>query len=163
MKRILMAVAIILASSFAGKAHALGDKWGSERPAVWRSTRTSSSSPFTLITTGAVHLHAIIVDSPTVNQTSFVAVYNSTGGLGINVDTAAIVYTNATVEVLNFAVADDVIKLLNTQWPRENFYDINLSNGFVINKVGSASVTVLWDYLEPRMEEKMKAFVPYKP
>ena len=170
MKHIFVASAILLGLSLNG--FAMQDPLGSERPSVWRSSRTSVAENFVLLATSSIHLHAIICDSPTVNTLSFIAVYNRTQNangatFNFNVDTAALMYTNMTALTFTAAVSDDVEILVNTEWPKKTEYDINLASGAVINKVGGgpigATIQILWDFTNTRDANEQRTIVPYKP
>ena len=166
MKRILFSLFILL-SVCAGEAFAIQDQWGSERPALWRSTRTCVEENFVVIATGPIHLHAIVIDTPTVNSESQTAIFNSTTAttatFNFNIDTAAYMPSNMRLSLVNAAVADDVMLLQNIEWPKMMTYDLQLTSGAVINKVGLACSQVLWDYIDPRLSLRNQRIVPWKP
>lgn len=154
MKRILIPAIIFLFIGI-GKAFAVPDEYGSGRPAMWRSTTTSQSLNFVLLSTGQIHIHSIHVGSATINGIvdTFVAIFNSTAVPTASnapnfLSTAAFQATNANQNAPNIPQA---------------FPDVYCSSGAVINKAGNATVTIYWDYVETRLKEKMKAFVPYRP
>lgn len=133
---------------------AVQDRWGSERPAVFRSSRTAAQCDMLLISSGPIHLHAVVVASATLNQgaESRVTFYNSTGGAttlaNFNVSTATLLNTNVGQGAPpTYAVN----------------YDMYFSSGLVIEKKGNADVTILWDYVETRLDKMMKSLVPWQP
>ena len=166
MKRILTA-SLILMGALTSKVFAVQDQWGSERPAIWRSSRTCVAENFLLLATGTIHLHAVIVESPTVNSESFMSIYNSsspasaTGNL--NIDTAIFTPTVMIMRAITAAAADDVMQLQNIQFPSRTEWDIQLTSGAVINKIGAACTNVLWDFLSTRDAREQAHIVPYKP
>ena len=139
MKRLALLVAIF---GFVQTAHASWDQWGSGRPAVWRSSRTCQAPiNFVPIATGAVHLHAIVIESGTVNVDSFISIYNSTqnaNGATFNFNISTAIFLNTSVNQ-NFSGAN----------PQAFDFDVALGSGAVVNKQGGACVNVLWDYYIP--------------
>ena len=136
MKKLFLTVILIFGI---GKYLVAGvDKLESQRPAVWRSSYTDITESFVLITSGAVIIHSIIVDSPTINTgNSFVSLYNSTtsaGTFNFNISTGAMLNTDMTTPNGNIPPA---------------YFDLYFASGVVINKVGAAKVQVIWDYVVP--------------
>ena len=126
---------------------------GGVKPAVWRSTRMAGAASMVGLSTGPmrnVHIHAIIVSSPTVNVESWLTLYNSTtasvGGYNPNVTTAAHQNTMSTQE-----------KAIPSG--QTTIWDVLYSSGVVFNKVGNAEVYVLWDFIDSRDV----SYIPYLP
>ena len=148
MKKVLIAVLGILC--FKSYVNAGLDKFGSERPAVWRSTRIASTpSNFVLLATGSIIIHCIIVESPTISVDSFFSLFNATGlpqslslstGIGLNTS----VYANTT----------------SGAWPGQITYDIPFSSGVVILKNGASAVNMLWDFAIPTTRPGSLLFNP---
>ena len=167
MKRIFIAIFII--AGFAASSHAIQDQWGSERPALWRSSRTCAAINFVPIATGPVHLHAVIVETPTVTANSYWSVYNGTQNangatFNFNIDTAAFFPTQMTIFNQTVSVADDIAIIYNSEWPKTMVYDVQMSSGMVLNKVGAGACTcTLWDYIDPRLALRNQQIVPFKP
>lgn len=151
MKLFVAALFFLFADSnlFAGK-----DRVGSERPALWRSSRTCSAEDFVSLTTGTIHFHAVVIESPTVNVESFVSVYNSsspantTSNLNISTAIFQATYVKET--------SGDISKLAGMK----TVYDVQLSSGGVINKIGNACIQCLWEYFVP---QRIEHLVPLRP
>lgn len=135
MRKLILILGLCLLAS---KVFALGDKYGSERPAIWRSSRTAANEFFVLVATGAIHLHAIVIESPTVNAESYYAVFNSSivpsATINTNIDTAAFIATQMSP---------------SGSFPETVEYDVELPTGAVVNKSGAAVINLLWEYRTP--------------
>ena len=77
----------------------------------------------------------------------------------MNAATAAFINTNIIVDIVNKAVADDVALIYPSVIPIQ-IYDIPLSSGGVINKIGNAFVNILLDFQSPKRVEHI---VPFRP
>ena len=140
MKKIFLILALMAGMSATGNAAI--DWVGSMRPTLWRSSITCAPTNFVSIATMSVHLHSVTISSPSINQLSFVAFYNSTGtavgGYNTNIATAAIAYTNSTI-------------LTPISPGTEILFDRTLSSGAVVNKpVDGVCIDTKWDYSTPR-------------
>lgn len=128
------------------------DREGSMRPSLWRSSQTCVTASFVQLSTRAVFLHAISVDSPTVNINgdSFMVLFNSSNSpLSTNApsfSSAAFVNTN-------------VVSAGGTPRGWQIFYDVPYSSGVNMSKQGGACSTVLWDFLTPTYDP----FYPWRP
>lgn len=149
--------------AFSGYAQAVQDAKGSVRPAMWRSSRTCVAENFVLIATGEVHIHQVIVETPTVNSSSWISFFNSSSPAealsNFNIATAAFVPTNMRIFQYTPAVADDVAIFENIEWPKTVVYDQYYSSGAVVSKVGVSCTNTFWDYVVPRTEP----LVPFSP
>ena len=124
MKRLLI-VGLVMAS--ASVAMAVTDRFGNPLPTVWRSSFTQEANGIANIGTGSMVLHNVIISSASVAGTGgIIYIYNSTGTM-LNVSTMAIVATDGAHE------------------PHD--YDMYLSSGFSVAKVGNAAVTYLFEWL----------------
>jgi len=137
-KALFLAVGLVFVS---GSAWAVNDIFGSQRAAVWRSTSVCGPVAFGLLSTGSIIVHAVIVDSATLNVVpSQIAIFNSTwtpinGNAGNFISTGILTATGITG---SGAMARP---------PSE--YDLWFGSGVVISKQGGACTTVLWDYVLP--------------
>lgn len=108
----------------------------------FQSTRTCAAEANLLVATGSIKLVSIIVDSPTVNNSSFLTIHDSTtsasGGYNPNRSTFSYLSTNATAIIGNF--------------PAQFAYNQNTSSGVVINKQGAACTEVFWHFVTPEIE-----------
>ena len=136
MKKLFLTVGLLF---MAVSAHAGGDLFDSQRPAVWRSSRTCGAVAFGLLSTGSIIVHAVVVDSATLNIAigSQIALFNSTwtpinGNAGNFVSTGILTATNITGSS-------------NMYQPAIN-YDLWFDSGVVVSKQGGSCTTVLWDY-----------------
>ena len=137
MRKLIALLALLVVPNL---AQAGMDVFSSERPAVWRSSRTEVAENLVAIATGPIHFHAVIVESSTVNLESWIAFFNSTsapaGGYNPNITTAAFLQTKADVNTIG-------------AFPNSFEYNLYFSSGLVVNKLGAAKVTILWDFINP--------------
>lgn len=115
------------------------DSFGGERPAVWRSSRTAVPVSHVVISSDSSHLHGVLIGSPTANTWSYVTFANSAS-------------TGNNVTVLPFTTSTLVNTGVGTGNAFTSFYiplDVHHSSGIVINKVGDADITILWDFTYP--------------
>ena len=140
MRRFLPGVFILFAVS---NLHAAIDQYSSQRPALWRSSRTCNAESFVSIATGNIHVHAIVVGSATVNQggDSFISLFNSSSAIS---GTPAFNPNVSTANYLNTNIFSGSPVSLPP-----NYYDVPYSSGIVINKAGIACTEVLWDFIRP--------------
>lgn len=151
MKRLVLGLILLLpATLFASM-----DDFGNERSALWRSSRTDGNVNFTVLSTGGIIIHSIVVESPTVNVDSFFSIYNGT--------------QNAAGATFNFNVSTGiglstvVNGLTGGAFPQNIDYDVPFTSGAVINKTGNAWVNVLWNYIIPTKSSKNPGTVKFKP
>lgn len=120
-----MVVMFLTAVLFSGFAHAGQDRYGSMRPAVWRSSYTESADAFQVISTVPVVFHGVVIDTPSPN--SFVAIYQSTMGTMLDgISTRAFADTSNSIPKI---------------------FDIVVTSHTAIQKGGTAKVNILYDYL----------------
>ena len=132
---------------FAQEAQAVQDKYLSDRPALWRSSRTNNAENFVLLATGAVHLPAIQIESATVNVESWVSVFNSSSTNTMMFSSTG-TFLNTGVFGSNRFERDPIL------------FDVSFGSGAVINKVGGAWVNIFWDFIH-RIEKPH--LIPYIP
>lgn len=132
------------------------DIFSSDRPAIWRSSRTANAENFVLLATGSIHIHSIIVESPTVTVDSFYSLYNETSPA-----TATFNFNIVTGAFLTTSVSGG----MNGAFPQPIDYDIMFPSGCVINKIGIATINLLWDYIYQPQKEKIwtDLNVPFRP
>jgi len=152
MKKLILA--FILLSC--GLAHAeREDNWGNSRPAMWRASFSITNDNIVLISTGHIHLHAVMVGSFTVGTESYISFFNSTTTNRLSNNVATATYIN-TSQLPAGSQPDSYTPL-----------DMYFSSGLVYNKGGvpstngAASVTIFWDYVAPK--DLSKSFIPWKP
>lgn len=127
---------------------------GGRKLNIWRSTRMVHARSFAALSSSTmrnVHIYAVIIESPTVNTDTYLTIYNSTtGSAGItfnpNVTTAAFIPT----------VSKTLAEIPKNQFV---YVGVNLSSGAVFNKIGTAPIRVLWDFIDSRLVD----YVPYTP
>ena len=110
----------------AGFLYASSDRFSNERPAVWRSSFTATADRDVSIATDAVIFWDVVVGSPSPN--SSITIYDSS-------DT---VFTVSHTTVARIATDER---------NRGNPYSIYLSSGLMYNKIGTADINILWDYM----------------
>lgn len=137
MKRVLALIALLFVT---GSLHAVTlDRYGSSRPAVWRSTRTCVAQGFGLLVSSPVIIHAVTIDSATVSNAggSYVAIFNST----------AIPISNNSANFISSAafVGANVTANGGAGWVMN--YDLALSSGAVVVKQGASCTSILWDFI----------------
>ena len=153
MRNLFLMLSVLFAPYF---ANASEDLWSNERSAVWRSTRITIGLNFVPIATGAIHMHEVKIESPTWNNSSWVSIFNSTRPqTGTEVTTAAFVNTNTTTHQISSGGA--IVPATAS-----NIYDLYLSSGLVVNKIGAAVVNILWDFIYHRNEQESR-LSPYNP
>ena len=147
MKKLLMMLGLCLIPFY---SHAgTQDKFSNPRQAVWRSSVSIGGVNQTILATGAIIIHEIIVDSPTVNNESSLNLFNSTSSAIGSVGASTSIWVNTNVSP-------------SPEPPYFIPYDVPLGSGAVVNKIGGASrTTILWDYVIPRQGDNN--IVPYKP
>ena len=144
--RKLMMVGLIGMVFCIGKIEVAQDSYASMRPALWRSSSTCATAKFGLISTGTIHLHAISVDSATVNQnnTSIVALFNSTSAP--NANTAAN-FSTGTMIIPDITGGSGAV----LSWPPFE-YEQKYSSGVFMNKVGNSCITIYWDFITTKVD-----------
>ena len=112
--------------SFAGRV----DSYGSERPALWRSSRTAVAENFVLLSSSPfrVILHDVFVSTPSAGI-GRITIYDSTASV-------------PSIANTTFTIID------NTTIGRKGPFDVVLSSGLVVDKVGTAEILILWDYFQ---------------
>lgn len=136
MKKVFLALVGILAA--AGTIQAAQDPYGSMRSDLWRSSRTTSQDNFVQISSNpagranVVIFHGVFVGTPSAN--SNVCLYNST-----TTNTSLGTVFNST-----FAFIDTSV------YGFKGPYDVPMSSGLIMNKIGTADVNLFWDYLIPQ-------------
>jgi len=81
-----------------------------------------------------------------------VSIYNSTSGSagGYNPNVTTAVWQNTTS-----IPASPIPSGHKTEW------NVRLSSGMVINKVGNADINILWDFEGGRHEQRIKKITPF--
>lgn len=161
MKRTFIFLIFLL--GIAQAVEAVQDTFGTERPALWRSTRTATQDSFVLVTSptsitaknnNGVHFHGVIIGSATLNiADSRVIIYNSTSVnvRSVNASTAAIIDLGNRIYRVNAEITGSTAAVV-IQAPRAKIeYNIFLSSGFVYDKRGNADINMLWDYINPKL------------
>ena len=147
---VLMASFVILKSE--KEAYPAHDKVGSERPAMWRSTRTCAAENFMLISSGSIHFHGVIVVTPTVNNDSYLSIYNSSS-----------TNTSLGLSTAIGPLSTNVNQNISGAFPQKIEWNVPLSSGMVINKIGAACTEILWDYFVPKTPSEYNHMVPLRP
>ena len=149
MRKIL---AVMLLFGMAQAVHANSDKYGSERPSLWRSSYTCAVESFVSIATGTIHLHSVVITSPTHNVESFVNFFNTAATATL---TGQIWSTAAVVNTTSMLIAPIPPN-------QEVVFDVPMSSGAAMNKSHEGvCVQTKWDYIPLR---GIQAYgVPYRP
>lgn len=121
-------VAIVMFFCVSGILNAGQDRYGNVRTSAWRSSFTATADRNFSISTAAVIFWDVVVGSPSPN--SLITIY----------DSSSTVFTTALTTVAR--IATDVRN-------HGNPYNIYLSSGLMFNKIGTADITILWDYINP--------------
>lgn len=122
MKKAVLLFGLIMAAcpAFAGQ-----DRLGSMRPAVWRSSTTSTGELDAVVATGTIIVHGVEVNFTGLN--SSIQLFNG-------------VLTTAT------ASAGPLVDTSSGTYGTHRF-DVVFSSGLAYQKKGSANVTILWDWV----------------
>ena len=139
---VILAFAALLSLRFPQNLKAANiDTKGNLRPAVWRASSTCTTLNYAILSTESVIIHGISVDSPTVNQagSSYLIIFNSTAApmssnSGIFLSSGPLVPTNVNATAGGLPMGP------------QYFYDMWYTSGAVVNKVGVACTTILWDF-----------------
>lgn len=151
MRKLILALILSLPSVCFG---ANQDQFGGMRPAVWRSSSNCGAHAWGILSTGSIIVHGVAIGSPTVNiNTSFIATFNST--TTPHPGNSANFLTTGTLT--QAGILSSVSGILNLP---TNVYDAYFSSGVVVNKAGASCSTILWDYMNPKMDYHL---VPYRP
>lgn len=151
MKKLLLSL-LLMSPAFAYGANQ--DFIGGQRPAVWRSSQACGPVAWAIIATGTIIVHAVSVDSATVNQSaSRLATFNST--TTPIPQNAANFLTTGTLTVPNLMGNAGTLSYP----PFE--YNAFFSSGVVVSKLGASCTTVWWDYDRPKPYNE--GFVPWRP
>ena len=122
MKKLLFSLLFVW---MVGVATAQTDRHGSPRPAVWRSSATTTADTNVFIASDTIHFHGVTISSPAAN--SWIEIYNA---------------STATTLTTPFTRID----LTNNANP-DRQYDVLFSSGLSYEKFGNAAITILWDWL----------------
>ena len=144
------------------------DIFSTDRPALWRSSRTATADNFVLIATGAIHFHGIVIGSPTVNVAdSRISLFNSTttNTSLYNFSTATLIDLGTRFYTLssNNAGASSPTVVIPALTGVLSEYDMFFSSGLVYDKRGLSDITILWDYVFPYAPSDKSQLVPFKP
>jgi len=123
MKKLL--VSLLFVGGISGLSYAGQDDFGNDRPAIWRSSATSSSDNGVILATGAAILRSVVVAKSGTGST--LQLFNGSVSSG-------------TAQVINSVIDTTAGKYIQ--------YDLFYSSGLIYNNLGStpAGIDIIWDY-----------------
>ena len=149
MRKIL---AVMLLFGMVQIVHANSDKYGSERPSLWRSSETCAVESFVSIASGTVHFHSVTITSPTHNIESFVNFFNTAATATLTGQTWS---TGPVVNTTSMLIAPIPPN-------QEVVFDVPMSSGLAMNKSHEGvCIRTKWDYIPSRSNQVFG--VLYKP
>ncbi len=126
-------------------ASAVADPWGSNRPAIWRSTEICHAAGFVVVASSAAIVHSVQITSATV--------------IGRSDDVYTTYNSSASADAKGGGIASSTMTRTYTWVPPGNpvtqqpfVYDEPHARGITINKIGDGCVDLRWDYQTPRKE-----------
>jgi hypothetical protein len=120
MKKIYLLLSLMFMATVCQSAH---DFYGSERTTLWRSSYTETVDTNVLIASSSIHFRGVQIASAVAN--SYVFIYNNS----------------------NFTASVTTATKIDLSTAREVLFDIPLSSGLMYNKIGTAKVNFLWDWI----------------
>ncbi len=133
MKRLFILIAFLALG--ASKVEAAFGTLPDYKVKLWKSSFTETAVRTTQFSSGPVIIHSIIIGTYTVNGGGFLAMSRSTSTeIGNWMSTFTVVATN------NLIAASDM--------DRQYFYDVISDSYTFVQRVGTAKITILWDWLD---------------
>jgi len=140
MKKTMWSIAVLMATLILATSEKEAypkDAYGTQYPAVWRSSSSCGGVNFALLSSGTVIVNKIIIGSPTINSESWISLYNSsspaiaTGNMNVATGTHINTYSHITRPTPSGHSVE---------------YNVSYSSGVVVNAEGLACREILWNY-----------------
>lgn len=127
----LLSLIVILACVSLGRAYELKPTFR-----VWKASFSNTQDGITMLSSGNIIIHAILIASPTVNAPG--------SGSNLTIFSSNEDFPNLTVPLATRAFAQTNTSALDTA--QDKVFDVQVASHAYYSKLGAASTIILWDW-----------------